>query len=195
MLAVDSSGNSYLYGNTYTSRYVPLIMKINSSGVRQWERQLDAGATAGPTGVAVDSSGNVYITAYYYSGDARSNIPIIAKYNSSGTIQWQRSFDSAYDDKDFVISVSSAGVIYINGNSDAARHLFLKLPTDGSKTGNYTINGYVFTYAASTWTGSTSALGLSARTPPYNGALSGLSHSTSSLTDGSRGYSITKQVI
>jgi len=102
---------------------------------------------------------------------------------------------STLDDKDFVISVSSDGVIYINGNSDAARHLVLKLPTDGSKTGNYTINGTVFTYAASTWTGSTPALGLSARTPTYNGALSGLSHSTSSLTDGSRSYSITKQTI
>jgi hypothetical protein len=194
-LAVDSSGNSYLAGTTYTSRYVPFIMKINSSGTRQWERQLDPGLTSSLDDVAVDGSSNVYITSYYYSGGVRSNIAFFAKYNSSGTIQWQRSFDSVNGEKDYRISVSSAGVIYINGNSDYIDNLFLKLPTDGSKTGNYTINGTVFTYAATGYTSSTPTLGLSARTPTYNGALSSLTESTPTFTDGNRSYSITKQII
>ena len=161
----------------------------------QWSRLLSAGSASSAGKISIDSSANVYITAYYYSGGSRSNIPIIAKYNTSGTLQWQRSFDSALDDKDFIIGVTSGGIINVLGTSDGVTNgLILKLPTDGSKTGNYTLNGNVYTYAASSWTVISPGLASSIVSPSYTGAHT-VETANLNLTFSSKGFSITKQTI
>ena len=107
---MDSSGNVYCAGATYSSlgetnggSRDAFVMKLNSSGVVQWIRQLGA-VTSVPYGsasssdycygVSVDSSGNVYCAGATYSSLGETNggsrDAFVMKLNSSGVVQWIR---------------------------------------------------------------------------------------------------------
>ena len=68
-------------------------------------------------GVAVDSSSNVYVSGYTGSAGAGSNDMLTAKYNSSGTIQWQRTFGSNLVEESFGLAVDSSDNIYVGGTT------------------------------------------------------------------------------
>ena len=73
--------------------------------------------------------------------------------------------------------------MYIGGTTHATaggKYLFVKLPTDGSLTGTYSVGGFSYTYAASTLTDADAAL--TEGTPAYSVA-------TSTLTGQSQTYS------
>ncbi len=96
-IAVDSSGDAYLVGSTISEASFPLVnpfqstwnpygstfvAKLNSAGsALVYSTFLDGTQTTGPDGVegiAVDSSGNAYITGYTCSGDFPAANPIQA---------------------------------------------------------------------------------------------------------------------
>lgn len=165
----DSSGNVYITGNYYSggaAQYSIFIAKYNTSGALQWQRTLqntDAGSAPQSYGLAcsVDSAGNVYVTGRFLNASNLNNA-FIAKYNTSGTIQFQRRLrdnnaTASQQTFGFGITVSSNGIIYGVGyfrNSSNGLNAFItKLPTDGTKTGTYTIgSGQVLVYATLTFT-------------------------------------------
>jgi hypothetical protein len=77
----------------------------------------------------------------------------LLKWNSSGTLQWQRQFyGSANSSNAGTVKIIDSNHIYVNfGASDgtAVNVYQAVLPTDGSKTGTYTVGGKTITYAAS----------------------------------------------
>lgn len=121
---VDSSGNVYAVGTDYdgnsstaTTFRRGYIVKYNSSGVLQWQRTLaSTGNYLSLAGVYADSSGNVYVVGnILISGNTYVNM-FIAKYNSSGTIQWQRRlYDNTYEQNLYGTMVDSSGNIYVTG--------------------------------------------------------------------------------
>lgn len=111
-IAVGASGNVFACG--YGSAGDPiagLLVKYDSSGSVQWQREIGGDNYAALAGVAVDDSDNAYIAGYYASPGEDA---FIAKYNSSGTLQWQRTLNGGAGDYFNGIKADSSGV-YVAG--------------------------------------------------------------------------------
>ena len=99
-VTTDSSDNIYvtgytlgeLDGNIYSGTRDIFLVKYNSSGTKQWTKQLGTSSDDRGNGVTTDSSGNIYVTGYTQGGlDGNTNSGdydiFLVKYNSSGTKQ------------------------------------------------------------------------------------------------------------
>jgi len=187
-VAIDSSDNIYVVGETGSAGAGDddfLIAKYNSSGTIQWQRVLGGSGNDKCFSAAIDSSDNLYVFGYTASTGAGSNDFLIAKYNSSGTIQWQRVLGGTGDDRGNSIGIDSSDNIYVLGQtastgSGSDDFLIAKLPNDGSLTGTYVLDGVDIVYSASTLTGATSTL--TAATSSLTAAASSLTGATSTLT-------------
>jgi len=157
-LVTAASGMSYIGGQSNNNR--SLILKVDSSGNKQWGMQLATGYT--DCEVAIDASENVYAVS---AGNGNSDVRTIAisKYNSSGTIQWQRNLQvGAGQDVSagpISVSVTSGGNIFIAApviDTGPTFYVFTALLNpDGSGTGTYTLGGKTYTYSASSYTSAT----------------------------------------
>lgn len=144
-LAIDSSDNLIVVGcyGTYT---VPMVVKLNSSGVVQWTRTISS-ITDGCLwwGVTTDAAGNIYCM-----GNTRDPLPrkvVTAKYSSDGTLQWIRSLQQGSRDcpmtYDFnnIKADASGGIVYTFTTATSYgsdyQTIVANLPSDGSKTGTY----------------------------------------------------------
>ena len=58
----------FQYAATSTGANDLFVIKYNSSGTRQWTKQLGSASTDAANGVATDSSGNVYVAGVTYGG-------------------------------------------------------------------------------------------------------------------------------
>lgn len=118
-IALDSSGNIYIGGRYYAGgNYDFLLAKYNSSGVVQWQQeyQSSSGYDEYCTGIAVDSSGNVFMTGY--TNASASWDMLLIKYNTSGTLLWQRKIGNGASDIANAVAVDSSGSAYICGYSN-----------------------------------------------------------------------------
>jgi hypothetical protein len=183
-ITLDSSGNIYICGSgdNSSNNVVLSVSKWNSSGTIQWQSSLTDAYSSPITsgyGIALDSSGNVYVC-----GQGRNSsgayVTSISKWNNSGTIQFQRTITDTYSspsDLAQAITVDGSGNMYIAGsikNSAGNQVMSIsKLPTDGSRTGTYTSSTFGITYATSSWTASTTS---------WTAATSSFNYSTPSWT-------------
>jgi hypothetical protein len=100
-VTTDANGNVYVAGNTQggldgnalTGTYDQFVTKYDSSGVKQYTRQLGvAGGDTYGNSVATDANGNVYVAGTTYGGlDGNTLIGtrdfFVTKYDSSGVKQ------------------------------------------------------------------------------------------------------------
>jgi len=126
-VAVDSSGNIYVAGDTdnalpgQNTNINAFVRKYNGSGNEVWTRQFGtAEAYDSALGVVVDGSGNVYAAGtvwgalpgqtYLGSGDA-----FVRKYDGSGNEIWTRQFGSSDSDEARAVAVDASGNVYVAG--------------------------------------------------------------------------------
>jgi hypothetical protein len=145
-VALDSSENVY-------TTFGGLITKLDSTGAQLWQRSLSGtGLGSNSPAIAVDPSGNVFIS---YGSSA--NGLYILKYNSSGTLQWQRLLSSGtvglYGSNGINLKADSSAV-YFSSSDATSQAYFFKLPSDGSLTGTYTLGSNNWTWASSSLTDS-----------------------------------------
>ena len=123
-ICVDGSGNVYVAASSYISgnNYDYRTIKYNSSGTIQWNVTYNGPGNFYdvPTGIAVDGSGNVYVTGGSYGSSTLSDFCTI-KYNSSGTSQWTSRYNYASDqDIAAIIKFSPSGRVIVAGRSAAS---------------------------------------------------------------------------
>ena len=194
-LVIDSSGNVYVVGTALLSGLRRmLVAKYDSSGTRQWNRYLTApgGNPVGnnETAISIDSDSNIYVTGnYLYDYNF-----FMVKYNSSGTLQWQRQITNAgrrVTGQTFAAGMSDGSPVFLapttNTCSSDLRQFLAKLPADGSKTGTYVLSGISWVYAASSltssdFTGTYSSPGPTSTQPTYTTSDTAYTDTTSSLT-------------
>lgn len=114
-VVVDSSGNAYVLGTSYTAGSAFVLSQYNSSGTVQWSRRFgDATLGQQAFNIAIDSSNNIYICGE--SATVSTQDIQVAKYNSSGVIQWQNKYASASNDEEArSITTDSSGNVYFCG--------------------------------------------------------------------------------
>tara|TARA_R110000796_G_scaffold97000_1_gene203729 strand:+ start:918 stop:2273 length:1356 start_codon:yes stop_codon:yes gene_type:complete len=193
-VAIDSSDNVYAFGYTIsegTGSNDYLLAKYNSSGTLQWQKILGGVSSEKGIAVAIDSSDNVYVNGETSSLGAGSRDFLIAKYDSSGTVQWQRTLGTAGYEVGNSITIDSQGSILVLGETEGVGSgnkdfLLAKLPSDGSLTGTYVLDGVDVVYSASAATAATSTL--TAATSTLTGATSTLTAATTTHTDASASF-------
>ena len=119
-LVLDAAGNVYSAGTTYGAgpQMDYTVVKYNNAGDQQWVARYNGPENLGDqaTAVAVDASGNVYVTGFSESATTMNDIVTI-KYNSAGAQQWLQRYNGAdnLSDNGNAIAVDASGNVYITG--------------------------------------------------------------------------------
>lgn len=124
-IALDSSDNIYIVGETqisYALGYDIALVKYDSSGVLQWYRRWSGNNYDYGFAVTVDSSDNIYIAGSTYDFGAVGNDMCLVNYDSSGTQQWNRTWDRGSDDRCMGIALDSSYNIYLTGSTRLGKY-------------------------------------------------------------------------
>ncbi|MBK7446017.1 MAG: SBBP repeat-containing protein [Ignavibacteria bacterium] len=121
-IAVDGLGNVYVTGSgTGSGTGVDYAtIKYNSSGDSVWVKRYNSNGNSvdAVSKMAVDGSGNVYVTGYSAGSGTGYDYATI-KYNSSGVQQWVKIYNGPGNLSDYAnsISVDNSGNVYVAGQS------------------------------------------------------------------------------
>lgn len=139
-IAVDSAGNVYVVGSSFTmdTYYDYVTIKYDSTGKQLWVARYD-----GPdhdldiaTSLAVDRNGNVYVGGASFS---LSNFYdyLTVKYNKDGVQQWTARYNGPLDFDDGIdaLTIDDSANVYVTGMSNSITGLgdvvTIKYSTDG----------------------------------------------------------------
>jgi Putative metal-binding motif/Beta-propeller repeat len=135
-ITVDSSGNTYITGSfTETATFETtsltsdgtsdiFIVKYDSSGNVLWAKRGGGAGSEVSYGIAVDNSGNAYITGYFDETvtfgtksltSVGANDAFVVKYDSSGNVLWAKRGGGAGYEGSYGIAVDSNSHAYITG--------------------------------------------------------------------------------
>lgn len=117
-LAVDNAGNVYVVGTSFATATGKdmVTIKYNSSGSVVWERRLLLNLEDHGADIALDGSGNVYITGTSTSAGGGADY-FTVKFNAAGSPLWVARYDNNYDDNAYSILVDASGNVYVTGTS------------------------------------------------------------------------------
>jgi outer membrane protein assembly factor BamB len=132
-VATDTSGNIFvagstdggLDGNTLTGTHDSFVTKFDSTGAKQWTRQLGvAGRNTGADGVATDTSGNIFVAGSTDGGLDGNTVTgtvdfFLTKYDATGAKQWTHQLGVTGQDTDANgVATDTDGDIFVAGFTD-----------------------------------------------------------------------------
>lgn len=120
-MVIDASANVYVCGSSIAagSQKDFMVLKLNSAGVSQWSRRyVHTNNDDYAIDLAVDASGNVYVTGYAsVPGNGQDFVTV--KYNSAGTQQWVFPFNVGGEEIGLSMGLDASGNAYIGGYTNA----------------------------------------------------------------------------
>ncbi len=146
-IAVDRSGSVYVTGSSGGSGGYDntdyATLKYNTNGQLLWVRRYSGVANGrnSASAIALDSSGNVYVTGTKESPDDDNATEFICdyatiKYNTNGKQLWVNAYNGPADGNDMAsaIAVDGSGNVYVTGTSygaGAEDYATIKYDTNG----------------------------------------------------------------
>jgi hypothetical protein len=128
--AVDGSGNVIVTGNSNTGGGTNdfVTLKYSSAGATVWTKSFNGTGNSydSPIGVAVDVSGNAYVTGSSYNGSNYDFATI--RYNSAvGSVSWTRTYGGATNSTDVPagIVVDGSANVFVTGYSQTGTNAAL----------------------------------------------------------------------
>jgi hypothetical protein len=131
---VDTSGNVYVAGRSDATWGLPIrpfaggaydgfVAKLNASGVLQWNTFLGGVDIDEVYRIAVDTSGNIYVTGYSGTTWGSPVLPFaggntdgfVARLNNSGALQWNTFLGGSNTDYVNSIALDTSGNAYVIG--------------------------------------------------------------------------------
>jgi PKD repeat protein len=146
-LAVDSSGNILVSGQTFSSSGIvssgsyqtfigggldAFLVKFSNSGSRLWATYFGEMGDEAGRGVVADALGNAYMAGYtsstsgiattgsYQTSNAGGKDAFVVKFNSSGILNWATYYGGSNDDLAYGIALDTSANIYIAGYTSSA---------------------------------------------------------------------------
>ena len=119
-VAVAPDGSVYVCGRTNSTSagdYDLLLAKFSSSGTVQWRKTLGGSNTDYANSVAIAPDGSVYVCGYTNSTGAGDYDLLLAKFSSSGTVQWQKTLGGGSIDYGQSVAVAPDGSVYVCGRA------------------------------------------------------------------------------
>jgi len=154
-IAVDTNGNAYVTGDTFSLNFPVMngstfgggsadafVTKMDGSGTRLYSTYLGGNGTDAGNGIAVDTSGNAYVTGVTSS----TNFPVtngstyggngdafVTEFDGSGTRIYSTYLGGAGDEVGYGIAVDTSGNAYVTGLTQS-----MNFPvTNGSTYGGF----------------------------------------------------------
>ncbi len=156
-VALDSSGNVYVTGYAYDQDYVGFYatVKYDNDGNELWVAEYfsEENYTSYAYAMAVDSSGNVYVTGKSYGGLNSEGINtgydyVTVKYDTDGNELWVARYAPGWsDDTPKAVTVDDLGNVYVTGTSkiwssgNDYDYATVKYDTDGNELWAARYNG------------------------------------------------------
>jgi hypothetical protein len=149
-VVLDSSGNPHAVGYIVPSSGGQgsldwLTMKLNSSGTAQWKNILGMAQYEALNDAVMDSSDNLYANGFGWGTAGQGQYDgVIVKYNSSGSVVWQKSVGSINSDRFYGITLDTQGDVisvgYNRGVNTTYYNWVVKYNTSGVIQWQKTIN-------------------------------------------------------
>lgn len=167
-ITTDASNNVFVNGTTKSSSGIAtsgthqtsfaggngdgFILKLNSSGVRQWATYYGGSGEDSSYGIALDASGNIFIGGHTYSTSGMSTSgahqtsngggvdAFLAKFNSSGILQWGTYLGGTAEDAGHGgVGVDRKGNVYLSGWTGSSSGIATSNGTQTSFGGAYDV--------------------------------------------------------
>jgi len=148
-IALDKLGNVIVTGNSWGigTQHDYATITYNPNGDTLWVRRYNGPALDVPTDIAyalaVDDSGNVYVTGRSDGVDENANCLTI-KYSTLGDTLWIRRF-SVSGSAGYDMKLDGSGNLYIGALTSGINYTVLKYTTNGALIWERTVTGSAFT--------------------------------------------------
>jgi uncharacterized delta-60 repeat protein len=156
-MAMASDGSIYVAGTTSSTGVGGsdvLLVKYDAAGTLLWQRTLGGTNTDDAKSIGIASDGSVYVAGYTNSIGSSLPSVLLIKYNSSGAVQWQRTFSGSGKDEGYAVTVALDGSVYVGGNTDSSGSgvndiLLIKYDSYGNLLWQKTLGGSSYDFASS----------------------------------------------